>query len=84
MDKMKNLELLTTFILDSPHADFYPLGTVIGIKGEGFQICNKCMIRIHQRGYDIPKPNKLLWIYEDRIYYCDLEQFHHVSTPEAA
>jgi hypothetical protein len=81
---MNNLTLLTTFILDAPRYDHLPQGPVIGIKGEGFQICSKCMTRIYRRGCYIPKPNQLLWADKDRLYHCDLEQFHNVAILEAA
>lgn len=48
----------------------------IGIRGEGFEICNECWSRIIRRGCSMPRPNQILWSDQDEVPNCDLKEFH--------
>lgn len=77
---MSNLDTLRVFIENAPLAlnvpdTVNPVRT-IGIRGEGFEICNECWSRIIRRGCSIPKPNQVLWSDTDEVPNCDLKEFH--------
>lgn len=78
---MTNLELLRTFI---EHAPPYKrtITPVIGIQGEGFTICHRCLNRIQRRCCEIPKPSELIWNDQGITVDCDLKDTHQEMKTE--
>lgn len=78
---MSNIDALRVFIENAPEAINPPQqdkfnAVTIGIRGEGFEICNECWSRIIRRGCSMPRPNQILWSDQDEVPNCDLKEFH--------